>query len=189
MRENHFKYSIDALRRGSESAFTQIFHDYYNNLYNYALHYVIDREIAREMVQETFLRLWENRSRLKKKTNLTSLLYTITRNNSLNYLKHLLIENKYSEFARKNFLTYQLNYIALKDETSEQIIYNELQETVQKAINQLPPKCKEIFILSRLKELKHKEIASRLNISPKTVENQISEALRRIRISLIEFSA
>ena len=185
--ENSEKHIVEAIRTGNEYAFERVFHDYYNKLYNYALHYVIEREIAREMVQETFIRLWVNRSGLNKNTRLLPLLYTITRNNSLNYLKHVLIQKKYSESIRKNLATYRLNYAALKDVTSEQIIYNELEEKVNEAIDQLPPKCKEIFRLSRSQELKHKEIASRLNISLKTVENQISEALRRIRLQLQEF--
>ncbi len=187
--ENDNRQIIEAIRNDDERIFEQIFRKYYNKLFNYARHYVIDQEIAREIVQDTFMKLWENRSSLDSNSNLNSLLYRIIHNNSLNYLKHLHIQKKYSESVRKNLITYQLNYIALKDETSEQILYNELQNKVNKAIEQLPPKCKEIFLLSRTKEYKYKEIAYQLNISVKTVENHIAEALRRIRIYLHEYLA
>lgn len=187
--DDHNLHTIDAIIKGNERAFELVFRNYYNKLFNYARHYVIDREIAHEMVQETFMKLWENRSGLDPDSNLTSLLYRITRNNSLNYLKHLCIQKKYAESVRKNLIAYQLNYEALKDETSEQIIYSELQDKVNKAIEQLPPKCREIFVLSRSREFKYKEIANQLNISLKTVENQIAEALRRIRVYLHEYLA
>ena len=184
--EKDNKQIIEAIIKGDEQAFEQVFRQYYNRLFNYACHYIIDREIARDMVQESFMSLWENRSGLDSNSSLISLLFRITHNNSLNYLKHLNIHKKYSESVRKNLTIYRLNYAALKDETSEQILYLELQEKVNKAIEQLPPKCKEIFVLSRSREFKHKEIAKQLNISVKTVENHITEALRRIRIFLHE---
>jgi len=178
---------IKAVRDGDEKAFRKVFHDYYNRLYNYALHYVIDQEIAREIVQDSFMKLWETRSRLKYNSNLGAFLFTLTRNGCLNYLKHLLIQRKHTEKVRKDWHDYQLNYIALSDETSEKIIFDELHEKVQRAIDRLPPKCREIFVMSRTRELKHKEIANLLNISHKTVENQISEALRRIRLQLQDY--
>jgi RNA polymerase sigma-70 factor (ECF subfamily) len=183
------KHLVEAIRRGDEDAFETVFHEYYNPLFNFACHYVIEKEVAREMVQDTFMILWENRSCLKQDTKLKSWLYTITRNNSLNYLKHLLVQKKHSETVRKRLVSYQLNYAALKDETSEQILFSELNKGVSQAIEKLPPKCREIFVLSRSGGLKHKEIANQLNISLKTVENQISEALSRIRTYLHEYLA
>lgn len=182
--EKDNKKIIEAIIKGDERVFEQVFREYFIRLFNYACQYIIDREIARDMVQETFMKLWENRTGLDPEGSLISMLFRITHNNSLNYLKHLNVHKKYSESVRKNLMNYRLNYAALKDETSEMIIYRELQEKVNKAIEQLPPKCKEIFVLSRSKELKHKEIAKQLNISVKTVENQITEALRRIRLYL-----
>lgn len=184
--ENKNGQIIEAIRNGNERAFEEVFQKHYNKLFNYACHYLIDQEIARDIIQETFMRLWENRANLHSSSNLNALLFKITHNNCLNYLKHLTIQKKHSDSVRKNLIAYRLNYAALKDETSEQIIYNELQDKVDKAIQQLPPKCKEIFVLSRTREYKHKEIAQQLNISVKTVENHIAEALRRIRVCLHE---
>lgn len=165
---------IQSLRRGDKKSFEKIYTVFFYRLVNFAKEYVVDVEVAREIVQDSFLSLWEYRSRLRDNTNISAYLFTITRNNSLNFLKHLLAIRKYSEYSKYSREQYQLNYIALKDESSEQIIYKELQERIQSAITQLPPKCRQIFEMSRVDELKHREIASVLNISIKTVDNQIS---------------
>ena len=176
---------VKNLKEGDKKSFEKIYEILYYRLINFAKEYVIDMEAAREIVQDSFIRLWESRTRLRYDTNMSSLLFTITRNNSLNYLKHMLAERKYHEYTRQR--QYQLNYIALKDESSEQIIYKELRDRIQFAIEELPPKCRQIFEMSRMKDLKHREIASLLNISIKTVDNQISEALKRIRLQISEY--
>lgn len=177
---------IKSLKSGDKKSFEKIYTILYFRLVNFAREYVIDTEIAREIVQDSFLALWESKTKLKDKTNISSLLFTITRNNALNYLKHLLAERKFNEYTKHTHEQYQLNYIALRDESSEHIIYKELRDRIQSAIEQLPPKCKQIFEMSRMEDLKHKEIASLLNISIKTVDNQISEALKRIRFQISE---
>lgn len=178
---------VKGLQRGDEKSFEQIFHRYFELLFNYAKSYVIDKEIARELVQETFLKLWEIKTQLKTNTNIQALLFTITHNNSLNYIKRLLAKKKYIEYNKKIHYEVQLNYFALNDTTSEKIIFDELNEKIEIAINNLPPKCKEAFELSRFKELKYKEIAESMNISVKTVENHISEALKRIQQQIQEY--
>ena len=124
---------------------------------------------------------------MRDDTKISALLFTITRNNSLNYLKQLNVRKKYNGVIQNKLQQNQLNYLALKDEISDKVIYYELEEKIEKSIESLPAKCKEIFILSRIEGLKHKEIAQSLNIAIKTVENQIREALKRIRKDLESF--
>ena len=175
---------VQGLKNDDKISFEKIYTLFYTRLINFSLEYVVDIEIAREIVQDSFLSLWESRSRLRDDTNISSMLFTITRNNSLNYLKHMIAQRKYNEYEKQRLAQFQLNYIALKDNSSQKIIYKELREGIEAAIDQLPPKCRKIFEMSRMKDLKHKEIASRLNISIKTVDNHISEALKRIRIQV-----
>ncbi|MBN2213456.1 MAG: RNA polymerase sigma-70 factor [Bacteroidales bacterium] len=169
------------IKKGDQKAFESVFNAYYRKLLFYAKEYVCDLEIAREFVQEAFLKLWEIRKNLNDHTNLEALLFTILRNDCLNYLKRIAAQKRYTEFAQKVVYELQLNYLALKDSTSEVLQLEELQKVIDDAIAELPPKCREIFIMSRYNGMKYKEIADKLGISYKTVENQISEALKRIR--------
>ncbi len=178
---------IKNLKKGDQKTFENIFHTYYNRLFLFAKEYIIDVEIARELVQEVFLKLWEIRKKISDDTNLQSLLFTILRNNSLNYLKRVNVRKRFFEYNQKTFYELQLNYLALKDETSNQLLFKELQLRIKQAIEKLPHKCKEVFLLSRYEELKYKEIADKLKISEKTVENHIAEALKRIRKEIQDY--
>ena len=109
------------------------------------------------------------------------------RNNSLNYLKRVNARKRFYRYNQKTFYELQLNYLALKDETSNQLLFKELQQRIEQAIDKLPHRCKEIFLLSRYEGLKYKEIADKLKISNKTVENQIVEALKRIRKAIQDY--
>jgi len=177
----------EGLSRGDEKAFEELFHLCYDKLFHFTKAYVIDRETAREIVQEAFIKLWEIHTRLKPGSNPEAFLFTVVRNNSLNYLKHCIIERKYSQSTRQQMEFFQLNYAALKNDTIEILYFAEIQEILNKAIENLPPKCREVFELSRRYEMKNKEIAEKLNISIKTVENQITEALKRLRATVKKY--
>lgn len=185
--EKHAQDIVFKLKQGNEEVFQNIFNSNYNTVLYFAKEYVLDYEIAREIAQDSFMVLWELRTKLRSDTNLTSYLITIARNKALNYLKHQLIEKKYSELTQINRLQYQINYSSLKDPSSDPFQYIELSEKIQKAIENLPPRCKQVFLMSRKDELKYKEIASQLNITLKTVEKQVSEALKRIRKAVGEY--
>ena len=175
------------IKKGDQDAFEEVFYALYKKLLFYANEYINDLEISREFVQESFLKLWENRSVLLDNTNLEAFLFTILRNDCLNYLKRVKVKKRYLEFTQKAFFELQLNYMALKDNTLELLLYDEFQRSIDDAIAELPQKCREIFEMSRFKGMKYKEIANELGISSKTVENQISEALKRIRLRISEY--
>lgn len=178
---------VSELRKDKETAFDAVFNHYFPKLMRFAMEYVHDTEVAREIVQDTFLKLWEIRKSIDPDTRLASLLYTITRNDALNYLKQLIHKQKYID-DRKRYYENQLNYIALRDESSQSLMYDELNEEITNVINELPEKCREVFTLSRNDGLKYKDIADKLNISVKTVETHISEALKRLRTALNKFN-
>jgi RNA polymerase sigma-70 factor (ECF subfamily) len=175
---------IQGLCKGDEKAFEELFHLCYNKLLLFAKAYVIHKEAAREIVQEAFIKMWENRSRLRPDFNPEAYLFTIVRNNSLNYLKHCIVERKYSQSAHEQMEHYQLHYAALKNDTIEQLYFAEVKEILDRAINELPPRCKKVFELSRRYGMKNKEIAEKMNISVKTVENHMTEALKRLRTAV-----
>ena len=130
--------------------------------------------ISEEIVQDAFIYIWEKRENIQIKTSLKSYLFTTVRNKSINYIKNELPKQQLSEnlSAASLFIN--------DDEHEDQ----ELKIKVQKAIDQLPMKCKQIFILSRYSGYTYKEISEELEISVKTVENQMGIAFQKLRLFL-----
>ncbi len=158
--------------------FEQLFREYFTPLCNFALGYVNDLDTAKEVVQEVFINLWNKKDSIKSDKSVKAYLYTSVRNRCLNYIRD-----------HKKFRSYVLD---IEIENEELLVENnsltqaETQIKIQQAIDKLPEKCKEVFRLSRFDELKYKEIAEKLGISIKTVEVQISKALKILREELKE---
>ena len=156
--------------------FERLFHQYQPVLVTYAYHFVKSREDAREVVQDVFLGVWNNRQNLKFNSELKAYLFTATRNKCLNFLQ------------KKKLLTVSINQLNIDSDSGidieAEIAAAELKTKIFTQIQQLPIKCKEIFLLSRQEGLSYKEIAKRQDVSEKTVENQIGIALKKIRQGL-----
>lgn len=175
MNTNHTKHS-----KNGDSFFDKKYEDVFYQLYKplciYCLNIVNNEEIAKDIVQDQFANLWENWDRHSKLDALSAYLYTSVRNRAINYLK-----KQSTKDAVFNIDILSENH-APPNTDPQQIIENlELEQILEKALDQLPKKCKEIFMLKRFSELSYKEIADKLDISTKTVENQMTIALKRIR--------
>lgn len=164
------------IRNGSEQAFNKAFDLYYSRLCFFADKILHDFDLSRSLVQQVFVDLWIKRSRLQI-DSLQSYLYQSVRNASLDVLKHKKTESKYLATLGKE------EAVQLTDLMEDA----ELADRINRAIQNLPEKCREIFILCRFDELKYAEIAARLNISVKTVEMQISIALKKLRKELSDY--
>lgn len=151
-----------------------LFKEHYKRLYRVALRVVNDGQAADDVVQDVFLSVWKNRETIKITTTIEGYLIKSTLNKALNYL----------EKNKKNLKVAITDQLELKDALSnlkqESFDYELFQQLVYKVLDTLPPKCKTIFMLSRFEEMKYKEIAVHLDISIKTVENQMSIALSRL---------
>ena len=133
-----------------------------------------DKDNAEDIVQDVFLKLWKNKEEVDWNTSMKGYLYRATTNGALNWLE-----------KNRRIVRYDDNISEPSVNVVEQALNaSELQEKIKLAIASLPPKCKAIFVLSRYEELKYKQIADQLNLSIKTVENQMGIALEKLRKEL-----
>ena len=171
---------IERIRKGDEYAFERLFHTYYPRLFAFALEFVQSRDLAKDVVQEIFIKVWENRSQIRN-VSVSGFLFTLVRNQCLNYLRHKkVVDNKKVQIkhtARMEEL-YRIDF--MRDEPYP-IIEKQLNEEVDRAMSQLPPKCRKVFMMSRKKGMKNKEIAEELGFSMKNVEKHLSRALKHFR--------
>lgn len=161
--------------------FAQIYHSYWSVLYSYAYNILRDKAVCEEIVQETFFSLWTRRKHLQITHSLKSYLITAVKFQTLNYIR--------SEKVRRDYAaSYYAFEKSMADNSNEESIYlSDLKDLVEKEVSKLPPKCQEIFRLSRNEHKSIQNIADLLNISHKTVENQLTKALKHLRSSLGHF--
>lgn len=159
--------------QNDEQAYKELFHHFYPSLYQFALSIVKTGQIAEEVVSDVFIRIWRKRAALSRIRNLKLYLFTSTKNTSLNYLRQQKRETELPDDYRVQLRSVYFN-------PEELLITAEMINRIQRAIHQLPPRCQLIFKLAKEDGLKHKEVAGLLNLSIKTVENQLALALRKI---------
>ena len=168
--------SFEDIKNNNEEAFNKAFDLYYSRLCFFTDKFLHDFDLSRSVVQQVFVDMWIKRDKLQV-TSLQSYLFQSVRNASLDILKHRKAESKYLS--------------TLETEESAQLAdlmeEAELADRINQAIQKLPEKCREIFILCRFEEMKYAEIAIRLNISVKTVEMQIGIALKKLRKELSDY--
>ena len=164
----------------NEAAFELVFKTHYKNLYVYALTMLKDEDEAEETVQQVFFKLWERSEQLNIDGPVAAYLYRAVHNESLNFLKHQKVKESHRlhvAYSMKN----------KSEQPQEKILSKELENKFKDALNELPEQCRTVFQLSRFENLKYKEIAEKLQISVKTVENHMGKALKLLRIHLIDF--
>ncbi|HLP94855.1 MAG TPA: RNA polymerase sigma-70 factor [Saprospiraceae bacterium] len=171
---------LSALRFGHEDALRQIFNRHYPLLLSDIYRLVQDESTCEDLAQELFVDLWNKRESLDIHTSLRAYLKRAAVNKTLNYLK----SQKRFQYEEAD----DLNNMA--DHSDRDIRQKESQESLEKvlhaAIDTLPEKCRLVFNLSRFEQLSHKEIAEKLGISVKTIENQITKAMKVLREALTQ---
>ncbi len=139
--------------------------------------YVDDPDESEEIVQNSFVKFWNKKEEITISSSLKSYLYQAVKNESLNHIKHLKVVKSY-EGSHKN--DYQ-------SDGSDALVTQELQNKIDSSLAKLPVERKKIFLMSRNEGLKYREIADKLDISIKTVENQMGKALKFFRSELVEY--
>lgn len=169
---------IESLRNGDEKAYTYLIDTYHHKLCVYANSLVKNIYSAEDIVQNVFIKVWEQRTRLKSDHAIKSFLYKLVYNEFID-----LYRKNQSLFSLEKTYYDALNSVVLEDDSES---FQRVLKVVNKEIESLPPKCKEVFVLSKKEGLTNIEIAEHLEVSIKTVEAQITKAFSILRSSLEE---
>jgi len=171
------KEIFNLLRWGNKEAFDLLYKRYWAELYKYAFYILRDEEVCKDIIQDIYTWIWENKDKLDIQTP-SAYLKTAVKFKIANYIRSGNIRKSFFEDAARFDFS---NSVPNEEELLE---LKELNHIIENTVANLPEKCKEIFNLSRVGNLSNREIASQLGISVKTVENQITIALKRIRSKL-----
>ncbi len=163
-----------------QAGFESLFRSEFKGLCFFALKYVKDFESAKEIVQDAFISLWEKRETIDTSRPVKSYLTTIIHHKCHNHLRD-------SRKFNSDLLGIENLLEISTSGPTDSLVVTELAEAIKMAIDELPEKCRKIFILNRYDNLKYQEIADKLQISQKTVEAQMSKALQHMRIRLAEY--
>ncbi len=176
---------FDQIKAGDQKALERLFSIYFPRLNDFARNVVKDDVISQDIVQEVFVKVWERKAEIES-INLEAYLFRLVRNRCIDYIKHLkVISNRMQEIhiSSKYEELYRIDFVG--DEPYV-LIEQELKLKIEKTIQSLPDRCREVFILSRMNGLKNKEIAEKLDINIKNVERHLNRALQSFRENFSE---
>jgi RNA polymerase sigma-70 factor (ECF subfamily) len=168
------------LKSGNEDSYQQLFEEYYPQLTIFAKKYLEDLDAARDIVQDMFVWLYESKESIGSIQSLKAYLFQSVKNRCLNYLKSQKIHRKHEALIRDK-------QTGLESDVAERMVEVELEEKIFKLVSGLPDRCQQVFRMSRFEGKKNNEIAEDLNISIRTVETQISKALKVLRSGLSHY--
>ncbi|HZB14617.1 MAG TPA: RNA polymerase sigma-70 factor [Chryseolinea sp.] len=171
---------LKLLKQQELGAFEEIYLRYWKKLYSAAYKRVQSREISEELVQDIFTSLWINRHVLKIEM-LSAYLHSAIKYKVINHLEKEMSRRVYAQSQVKSL-------VSVENSTEDSVYLNELNLALEKEIQKLPPKRKQIFKLSRQEHLSIKQVASYLGISEKTAENQLGKALKELKVNLKHFN-
>ena len=177
------KFQVRQWLRGEDEAFRQLFAWYYPRLYRYAYRYLKSNASAEDLSMEVLARVWEKKSVIREET-FENYLFTAARNRLINYWQRK-IDGLLSLEILQDSDTHDLS--GSPDPSGDPVLSRELENVYRESVGALPAQRRLIFQLHRHDQLSYKEIAAKLNISPKTVENQIGAALKQLRVALLQY--
>lgn len=173
------KIWVTELTKGNKKAFQFLFDKYAKRIFAFAKGYLKSNEEAEEVVQDVFVKIWNVRASINTELSFKSYLFKIT----YNRIREFFIKQGRENHYKHEIIDFVVDF---DNRTEERIDYRSLLELVEKLINQLSPRQKEVMLLSKKQGLPTKEIAALLEISPRTVEKHLSEALKQLKQSLSE---
>jgi RNA polymerase sigma-70 factor, ECF subfamily len=170
---------IRRIRQGDIREFESLFRSSYAPLVRYAQTILKDHDTGEEIVQDFFVRLWQDKEKMKIESSLNGYLYRSVHNRCLHYIEHQKVVERHGAEMIVTMTEYS-------EPVTDEIYYDELQVRVSKVLEKLPEKCSRIFSMNRFEGLKYSEIAEKLSVSLKTVESNMGKALKEFRKALAE---
>lgn len=167
------------ITRDINLVFEQVFKEHFKNLHAYACSILKDEDEAEEMVQNVFYKLWEKKEKIGELQSVPAYLYRSVYNECMNYVKHEKVKMTYEAHA--------VHHGSIAARATDTATAKELEHRIADALADLPEQCRTIFQLSRFEELKYREIADKMGLSVKTVENQMGKALKILRTKLADY--
>jgi len=167
-------FNTKALKNGDAELFGEMYRFYYAKLCYYAYSFVYDKDASKDIVHDVFSNIWIKRNKLQQIESLKFYLYRAVKNKSLDYLKH-------SGLNKLSISDYEQEGIAGNQNVEREYEHAELAGIIKKLLDELPPKCREVFVLVKFQGFKYAEAAELLGISSNTVENHIVKAFNFLR--------
>lgn len=171
------KTLLKSLQKGNKEALTALYNLYWEPLFLSAYNLLKKREVCEDIIQEVFINIWKNREKIQIKTSLKSYLYV-----SVRYQVYSHFRKNKDNLHIELFENLDRRFQYATPETK--LMHNELLQLINEVVKTLPKKCRIVYKMSREKQLSHKEISERLNISTKTVENHITKALKTLKTAM-----
>lgn len=172
-------------KSGVNRSFEQIYLHYYTRMKCFAQEYVLSEADAENILQDVFADFWENREILQTHINVIAFLFTAIRNRSIDYLRRRMKEQEVLEHLQEEYvLTMKINMESLVALDEHFFYHEDIEKIIQKAIDVLPEKCRQIFIMNKIEGKKQKDIAVELNISVNTIETQMGIAYKKLKEEL-----
>jgi len=165
------------IKLGNKDAYQKLFERYAPKIFHFALTYLKNKADAEELVQDVFLKLWEKRETLDATQNVKAYIFKIAINTIYDFIRRKNIEDAYNNFAKENF-----NFTS--NNTWDTIVFKEMESTLNKVVAQLPEQRRRVFLLSKKNGLSNVEIAQKLGLSKRTVENQLYRAIGYLKEQL-----
>jgi RNA polymerase sigma-70 factor (ECF subfamily) len=171
-----------------KTSFEKIYSIYYPKLVRFSREYILSTHDAENIVQDCFVHIWEQRDNLPAIKNINAYLFRLVKNKCVDYLRHkITVESKKRELQDIHLKEFEYKLLSIEAFDDASMSDEEIERIIHNAIDSLPEKCKEIFVLSKLNGMKYEEIAAQLKISKNTVRNQVSIALEKMRHELKDY--
>lgn len=180
------EFFLHRFKNGDELAFEKIFKSNHDQIIGFSNQFISDLDKAKSLTQEVFLNLWLNREKIETMNGIKSFLYTYAKSGCLNYIRHQKVISKYEDRHLQE-KEEELNREVLVSFDFNSLEFSELEELIHKAINDLPEKCRQVFIMSRFDGKMNREISEELDISVKAVEANMTRALKVMKSRLSEY--
>lgn len=175
------------IQKGNLKAFETLYFDMQPRLFAFSRKFIDDIEICKDIVQEIFHELWENRQTTRIKTSLKAYLFRVLHNKCLNHIRDRKVEDKYISYVDFKLKETELLFYNQDWEGYKSVFFQEVLQIFKKSMEELPEGCRQVMLMSRVDGLSNKEIAEKLDISLRTVENQIYRALKILKVNLKDY--